>query len=98
MSSWPKKWNDAGLRQIVTLPEDSRTSAWPLLGMLAFGMVAGAALGGYVVSQRTHMRRLSTYAHRMGDGLASIGGLEAIDPVAAASDRSNHRRRATSAV
>ena len=97
LRSWPKKWNDAGLRQIVTLPEDSHNSPWPLLGMLAFGLVAGAALGGYAVSQRTQMKRLSTYAHRMGDELASMGGVEAVEPVAVTSS-SNHRRKATSAV
>jgi hypothetical protein len=98
LRSWPKKWNDSGLRQIVTLPEDSHTSPWPLVGMLAFGLVAGAALGGYAVSQRTQMKRLSAYAHRMRDELASMGGLEAVEPVEVLSNRSNHRRKATSAV
>ena len=98
LRSWPKKWNDAGLRQIVTMPEGSQSSPWPLLGMLAVGLVAGAALGGYAVSQRTQMRRLSTYAHRVGDELASMGGVEANEPAATNSNLSNHRRKAPSAV
>jgi hypothetical protein len=98
LRSWPKKWNDAGLRQIVTLPEDSPSSPWPMLGMFAVGLVAGAVLGGYAASQRSHMRRLAMHVHRMGDELAAMGS-EAVKPVAVApSTRSNHRRKATSEV
>jgi hypothetical protein len=98
LRSWPKKWNDAGLRQIVTLPEDTPSSPWPMLGMLAIGLVAGAAIGGYAASQRSQMSRLAGYAHRMGDELAAMGGVEAVEPVAATSNSSNHRRRAASKV
>ena len=66
LSSWPKKWNDAARRRISTLPDHSPSRPWPLLGMLALGLVAGAAIGGYAVSQRSQMRRLATYAHRIG--------------------------------
>jgi hypothetical protein len=98
LRSWPKKWNDAGLRQIVTLPEDSPSSPWPMLGMLAVGLVVGAALGGYAASQRSQMRRLARHAHRMGDELAAMGS-EAVRPVIdVPSTRSNHRRKATSEV
>ena len=98
LRSWPKKWNDAGLRQIVTLPEDSPSSPWPMLGMLAVGLVAGAALGGYAASQRSQMRRLARHAHRMGDELAAMGS-EAVRPVSdVPSTRSNHRRKAASEV
>lgn len=98
LRSWPKKWNDAGLRQIVTLPEDSPSSPWPMLGMLAVGLVAGAAIGGYAVTQRSQMRRLAIHAHRMGDELAAMGS-EAVRPVGdVPSTRSNHRRKATSEV
>jgi hypothetical protein len=96
LRSWPKKWNDAGLRDIAILPENSPTRAWPLLGMLAIGLFAGAALGGYAVSQRAQMRRLAKHAHRMGDELAEMGKADA-EP-AATSSRSNHRRKATSEV
>ena len=99
---WPKKWNDAGLRQLVTLPEDANSSAWPMLGMLAIGLVAGAALGGYAASQRSQMARLAGYAHRIGDELAAMGGVEKINeeirPTAVTSNRSNHGRKAASAV
>jgi hypothetical protein len=98
LRSWPKKWNDAGLRQIVTLPEDSPSSPWPMLGMLAVGLVAGAALGGYAASQRSQMRRLAKHAHRMGDELAAMGRVEAVKPAAVTSNRSNHRRKAASEV
>jgi hypothetical protein len=58
------------------LPDNSPSRPWPLLGMLALGLVAGAAIGGYAVSQRSQMRRLATYAHRIGDELAAMGGRE----------------------
>jgi hypothetical protein len=70
-----------------------------MFGMLALGLVAGAALGGYAVSQRSQMKRLATYAHRMGDEMAAMGKDEAVKPVhVAASQRSNHRRKAASEV
>jgi hypothetical protein len=99
LRSWPKRWNDASLRRIATLPENSQSRPWPLLSMLALGLVAGAALGGYAVSQRSQMKRFSTYAHGMRDELAARGRVEAVKPVAAVtSTRSNHRRKATSEV
>jgi hypothetical protein len=99
LRSWPKRWNDASLRRIATLPENSPSRPWPLLGMLALGLVAGAALGGYAMSQRSQMKRLSLYAHRMRDELAARGRVETVKPVAVVtSTRSNHRRKATSEV
>jgi hypothetical protein len=102
LRSWPKKWNDSGLRDIAILPEGSGSRPWPMLGMLAIGLVAGAAIGGYAVSQRNEMKRLAKHAHRMGDDLAAMGrseGGEATQSVAdATSPRSNHRRKATSEV
>ena len=92
--SWPKKWNDATLRQYAALPEYPQSRPWPLLGMLALGLVAGAAIGAYGVSQRSQMKRLSVYAHRMGDELASM----ARDEVVVVQTPSNHRRKATSEV
>ena len=91
--SWPKKWNDATLRQYAPLPEYPQSRPWPLIGMLAVGLVAGAAIGGYTVSQRSQMKRLSVYAHRMGDELASMAREEKVAPAA-----SNHRRKAASEV
>lgn len=98
LRSWPKKWNDASLRQIATLPEDSPFRPWPMLGMLMLGLVAGVAIGGYAVSQRSNMRRLGMHAHRMGDELEAMGMDDPVEPVAATSPRSNHRRKATSEV
>jgi hypothetical protein len=100
--SWPKRWNDASLRDIATLPEFSPSRPWPLLGMLAVGLVAGAAIGGYAVSQRARMKQLGMYAHRMGNELAGMDedvdvDVETIRPVdVTRSARSNHRRKTTS--
>ncbi len=94
--SWPKKWNDAGLRDIAILPENSTSRPWPMLGMLAVGLVAGAAIGGYAVSQRAQMRRLAKQAHRLGDEMAAMASGETIER--ANSPRSNHRRKAASEV
>jgi hypothetical protein len=98
LRSWPKRWNDASWRGAATLPEFSPSRPWPLFGMLAVGLVAGAALGGYAMSQRARMRQLGMYAHRMGDELAGVDG-ESDEPVVVVrSARSNHRRKTTSRV
>jgi hypothetical protein len=94
LRSWPKKWNDASLRQIANLPEYSPSRPWPLLGMLALGLVAGAAIGGYAVSQRSQVKRLAMHAQRMGIDLEAMGRDDIVEPVAVASVRSNHRRKA----
>jgi hypothetical protein len=93
--SWPKKWNDAGLRDIAILPENSRSGPWSLFGMLALGLVAGAALGGYAVSQRSQMKSLAQHVRRMADGL---DGDEDLAGEPTTSQRSNHRRKARSEV
>jgi hypothetical protein len=98
LKSWGKHWNDAAMERIAdALPRSAPSRTWPLLGMLALGLVAGAAIGGYAVSQRSHMKRLSDYAHRMGDELT---GTDRDDdsPVAVTTHRSNNRRKATSEV
>jgi hypothetical protein len=63
--------------------------------MLALGLVAGAALGGYAVTQRSRMKKLAMYAHRMGDELSGMDG-EVDEPIAVVTTRSNHRRKTTS--
>lgn len=79
---------------MVTLPE-----RYLLFGMLALGLAAGAAIGGYAMSQRSHIKRLSIYAQRMGDEMAGIDEFEAVEPDAVVpADRSNHRRKAASRV
>jgi hypothetical protein len=83
------------LRDIALLPENSGSRPWPLIGMLAIGLVAGAALGGYAVSQRNQMKRLAKHAHGMGDDMAAMDSDEETERVA---PRSNHRRKATSEV
>lgn len=96
--AWPKRWSDASLGDIATLPEHSPSRRWPLLGMLALGLVAGAALGGYM-SQQSRMKRLAMHAQRVGDELAGMGTVEAVKPVVVGtSSRSNHRPKAASKV
>jgi len=100
LKSWGRHWNDTAMERIAeAMPRSSASRTWPLLGMLALGLVAGAALGGYAVSQRSHMKRLSGYAHRMGDQLASSGAFDEDEPApVVTTHRSNHRRKATSEV
>src|SRR5258708_40072009 len=71
LRSWGRHWNDAAMERIADmLPRRAPSRTWPMLGMLAIGLVAGAAIGGYAVSQRAHMKRLSEYADRMGDEMS----------------------------
>jgi hypothetical protein len=96
--SWPKKWNDTSLGDYVALPEFKQSGGqWSLFGMLAIGLVAGAAIGAYAVSQRAEMKRLAKHVHRIGDELAAAAEDEADKPVMT-TQRSNHRRKATSEV
>jgi hypothetical protein len=93
--SWPKKWNEASLSDFVTMPEFKQSGTqWPMFGMLALGLIAGAAIGGYAVSQRAAMKRLAKHARRMGEELSAMGDVDAVKPAT----RSNHRRKATSEV
>jgi hypothetical protein len=98
LKSWGRQWNDAAMERIAgALPRSSPSRTWPMLGMLALGLVAGAAIGGYAVAQRSHLKRLSDYTHRMGDELSSSDS-DDDNPVAVTTHRSNHRRKATSEV
>jgi hypothetical protein len=99
LTSLRKRWNDAALPQIPTLPGESHSQTWSLMGMLALGLVAGAALGGYAVSQRSQLKRLAMHAYGMGYEQADMGRIEAVTPAAAdRSTVSNHRRKAASEV
>jgi hypothetical protein len=92
--SWPKKWNDTSLGDYVALPEFKQSGGpWSLLGMLAVGLVAGAAIGGYAVNQRGQMKRLAKHVHRIDDELAAAAQDDADKPVT--TQRSNHRRKST---
>jgi hypothetical protein len=96
--SWPKHWNEAARRRIATLEGKTPSRMWSLLGMLALGLVVGAAIGGYAVWQRPQMKQLARYAGRMRDDFADIGD-SAVKPDAVGSARlSNHRRKATAEV
>src|SRR5260370_2572991 len=75
LRSWGRHWNDAAMERIADmLPRRAPSRTWPMLGMLAIGLVAGAAIGGYAVSQRSHMKPLVEYADRMGDEMSSPDG------------------------
>ena len=93
--SWPKKWNDASLGDFVAMPEFKQSGGqWSMFGMLALGLVAGAVIGGYAVTQRAEIKRLAKHARRMGEELAAMGDADSVQPAT----RSNHRRKATSEV
>ena len=96
--SWPREWNRAAMRRITALEPQAPSRTWPLLGMLALGLVAGAALGGYAASQQQQIKRLAALARRLRDDFAG-NGEPAHETVAVATpQRSNHRRKATSEV
>jgi len=97
-TSQAKQWNDAAMRRIAVRLDGPRPSRWPLLAMLALGLVAGAAIGGYAVTQRSQLKRLTLYAPRRGDGPAEMGSPEANSEAEFTVPRSNHRRKATSEV
>jgi hypothetical protein len=96
--SWPREWNRAAMRRIAALEPQAPSRTWPLLGMLALGLLAGAALGGYAVSQRKQIERLAAYAGRMRDDFA--GKSEPVHKIEAVGNPrgSNHRRKATAEV
>jgi len=98
LRSWAKRWNDASLRQIATLREPSPPSRWPLLGMFATGLVAGA-IGSYAVTQRSQIKRFVRRAliarRRVID---EFGGVKVAKPVSVTSHSSNHRRKAVAEV
>jgi len=99
LKSWGKHWNDAAMERIATALPRSSPSRWPMLGMLALGLLAGAALGGYAVSQRRRMMRFFEYTPRMADRFSDSDMLDEDEtaPVVT-THRSNHRRKATSEV
>lgn len=68
--------------------------SWPLLGMFAIGLLAGA-IGSYAVTQRPQIRRLASRALRLRkDFLGELGRLEDAKPLSVTSRRANNRREA----
>jgi hypothetical protein len=87
------------MRRLVSRYERPRSPRWPLIGMLALGFVAGAAAGGYAVSQRWRLKGLAKYAQRIRDMRTAMGMHEGDDGATIVTvPRSNHRRKATSEV
>src|SRR5258708_13667621 len=98
LRSWGRHWNDAAMERIADmLPRRAPSRTWPMLGMLAIGLVAGAAIGGYAVSQRAHMKRLSGYADRMGDEKSDPDG-DGDNPLAGPTPPSHTPPKRTSCV
>jgi len=99
LTSFRKYWNQAASRRIAAMEGKAPSRKWPLFGMLAFGLVAGAALGGYVaMSYRPQIKRFATYAGRMRHEMAGIGKPDVEPVVGVVAPRSNHRRKATAEV
>lgn len=88
-----KTLNAAALRRLGNVREPSRSRRWPLLGMFAIGLVAGA-IGSFAVTRRSELKRLAELAfrmkHRVVDEPAEV---EEAKPVLVAPRRSNHRRK-----
>jgi hypothetical protein len=97
LRSWRNRWNEATLPQIPMLPFESRSRSWPLFGMLLIGLVAGAAIGGYAMSQRSEITRLAQHARRMRDEMTSMGNAD-VEPVTVTTHRTNSRRKTASEV
>ena len=93
LRTWVKRWNEASLRRIVTLREPASSRRWPLFGMFAIGLVAGA-VGSYAVTQRSQIKRLATLAFMArNEGFDEVREDEVAQPVSVTSHRSNHRRK-----
>ena len=98
LRSLTKRWNGALLRQLANLREPSPSRRWPLVGMFALGLVAGA-IGSYAVTQRSELKRLAELAFRMKGGVWDESAeVEDAKPVSVPSRRSNHRRKAAAEV
>jgi hypothetical protein len=94
LRSWAKRWNDRSLRELVRLPQPRSSGPWPLIGMFAVGLVAGA-IGSYAVAQRSQIQRSAWRARSWRDeALGEFGGAEVAKPLSVTSNRSNHRRKA----
>jgi len=96
LRSWRNRWNEATLPQIPMLPFESRSRSWPLLGMLLIGLVTGAAIGGYAMSQRSQITRLARHARRMRDEMTMVNPDD--EPITVTTHRTNSRRKTVSEV
>lgn len=97
MRSWAKRWNDASLRQIATLPENSSSRPWPLVSMFAIGVIAGA-IGCYAVTQRPQIQALARRAMKVRYDLVPFDGDDVAKPASVSSQPANRRRKAVSEV
>ena len=88
-----KTLNAAAMRRLGNVREPSRPRRWPLLGMFAIGLVAGA-IGSFAVTQRSELKRLAELAFRMkGRVEDESAAIKDANPVVLTARRSNHRRK-----
>ena len=93
LRSWPKKWNDASLRQVAMLPEHSRFGNWSLLGVFVVGLAAG-----YAVANGSRIRAIAARTLYLGGAQSPDGDLEVAIKNSVTPSRSNHSRRVVSEV
>lgn len=93
LHSLAKTLNAAAVRRLGNLREPSRSRRWPLLGMFAIGLIAGA-IGSFAVTQRSELKRLAELAFRMkGGSVDESAEVKDANPVVVTARRSNHRRK-----
>jgi HAMP domain-containing protein len=93
LRSLGKHWNDIAMQRIAaSWPDNSRSRVWPMFGMLVIGLVAGAAIGGYAMSQRAEISRLAQHVRRMRGEVNSTDNLD-VEPVTVTTHRINSRRK-----
>jgi hypothetical protein len=98
LKSLAKRWNNASVRQFATVPELSESHRWPMFGMFAIGLLAGA-IGSYAVTQRSQIAHVARRALLERDEmLDELGGVDVAKRVSVTSHRSNHRRKAAAEV
>jgi hypothetical protein len=99
LRSWRNRGEAAAQRGLSILPHRSSTRVWPLLGVLALGMVTGAVMGIFAASQMPQLKRLASQARRFADETRAAHSVEPDeDAVVVTSHRANNRRKAISEV
>jgi hypothetical protein len=97
LRSLPRRWNEAYGGRFATLPEPGSRSRWPLAGMFALGILAGAAITAVLMAQRSLSDAYGEQSYWMGDRVEGSGSAEPED-VSVTTHRSNHRPKTTTEV
>lgn len=93
LRSWAKRVNDASMRRMGSLREPVPSRGWPMAGMFAIGLIAGA-VAFYALTQRSDIKRLARHAFTLRDEVSHDLYEGETNPVSVTSHRSNHRRKA----